>query len=364
MRKGIAFGALAIVVALVGFYFFYPQKIVVPDHLCDFVNDTLRLNCVDVLEAEDAMHPGAVVLYREPEKQGEHGRAEIPTLDLLKESCRVPGTAPESVLSGIDKPSQIGLPEFTYELKGALEEGLNLPIPKLEGATIAAGPKFSRVSKVTISNEKAWISTWDEASAARAFASCNIRQDCVDRVRSSRYKVISSTAVAAGLNYNFSDSDNKTIALNGDASKDALTIKAGGNVTFSRVGEAKLTTSIPYVIGVRFFPDDILARVSACAEPILFSADGTTIITVSGGGGEGRIGGPFTVSSALGTPAVLDKKGTEESECDPGLHLTVSEASITAQGDSPKPGSLQFSYDYHLSGGTTIRLTLVSTETQ
>ena len=82
--------AAVLVVIAVGFgavYFLYWPKPSVPDHLCGDVSDTLHLKCVDVLQAEDAMHPGAVVVYRAPVEKGEHGRAEIPSLDLLNESC-------------------------------------------------------------------------------------------------------------------------------------------------------------------------------------------------------------------------------------------------------------------------------------
>jgi hypothetical protein len=347
--KAAVLSSLALCVALVAVYFLLPSKVTVPDRLCDYISDTLHFTCVDVLQAEDGMHPGAVSVLRDPKNKNERQRAELPRLDLLRESCRVPGTEAATALPDSDTRSQIGLPTFTYELDGALKEGLEIPVPKLEGATISAGPNFSRVSRAAVTNEKSWVVTWDEAAAARAFASCNIQQACVERIRSAQYKVVSSAAVVEGLGYEFSDRNGKSVALGGEA--EALKIRTGGTVTISEGTTAKLEAKAPYVVGVRFFPDTVFAKAPACAEPATFGADGSATVTVSGGGGKGQIGGPFTVNAPLGQPASLNKMGGEESECESGLDLTGSRASATAQVDSPKPGTLAFSYEYALSGG-------------
>lgn len=350
MRKYLAAIPVLIGAVLIGFYFFLRPPIVVPDHLCEYVTQTLHLECVDVLQATGSMHPGAVTTFRPKSEQQPFGRAQIPQMDLTKESCRIPGTG-SAALPGFSEPSEIGLPSFTYDLTGALKEGVEIPLPKLQGATITAGPEFSRVATARITNKKAWTETWDEAAARQAYASCNIKQDCVDLIRSSRYQVISTTAVVDGLAYEFKDADNKRIALSAGGGDQAVAVQNGGQVEMNAGATTSLDATTPFVVGVRFFPEQTFANQPTCTEPIRFAADASAAVTVSGGGGRGNIGGPFTATAALGEAASISKRGSEESECDHGLDLTVSEGRITAQVDSPGPGKLRFSYDYGLSGG-------------
>ena len=123
-----AVGAAALCGVLAAIYVWSSAKVRVPDRLCDYVSGTLRLSCVDVLQAEYGMHPGAVLVLREPKDRDEQARAELPRLDLLRESCRVPGTGAATALIDSATRSEMGLPSFTYELNGALKEGLELAL--------------------------------------------------------------------------------------------------------------------------------------------------------------------------------------------------------------------------------------------
>jgi hypothetical protein len=350
MRRYSTVAVVAVCLVLAGVYWFYRPAVIVADHLCEYVFQTLHLECVDVLEATDGMHPGAVTVLRPKSDDQPFGRAEIPRLDLLRESCRIPGTNPEVIAAGMSAPAPVALPAFTYDLQGALKEGVQIPVPKLEGTTITAGPNLSSVASVRITNKKAWIESWDAGAALQAFASCNIKQTCIDLIQSSHYKVISTTAVVDGLSYEFKDESSNELVLSVGGGK-AVDIQNGGHVEMKSGSTASLDTTAPFVVGVRFFPDQIFASQPTCAEPIKFAAEGLAAVTASGGGGKGNIGGPFTQTAKLGEKAAIDKRGTEQSECEAGLDLTVSEARVAAQVDSPGPGKLRFSYDYALSGG-------------
>jgi len=351
MRKYLAVGVPVLILVVLGaIYYLFRPPVIVPDHLCEYVSQTLHFECVDVLQATDTMHPGAVTSYRPKSDQQAFGRAEVPQLDLLLDSCRIPGTDKAAVTAGLSQPGQIALPTFTYDLEGALKEGVDIPLPKLQGAKITVGPNLSHATSARITNKRAWVQNWDAGAARQVFASCNIKQDCIDLIQSSHYKVISSTAVVDGLSYEFEDSSSNELALSGGGSGE-VAVQNGGHVTVKQGAAASLDATAPYVVGVRFFPDDIFANQPTCSEPIRFAAEGVVRVTASGGGGTGNIGGPFSASAELGDTASIDKKGSEQSECEPGLNLTVSEGRISARVDSPGPGKLRFHYDYALSGG-------------
>ena len=50
------------------------------------------------------------------------------------------------------EPGQIALPAFNYNLEGALKEGVDIPLPKLQGAKITVGPNLSRATSARISS--------------------------------------------------------------------------------------------------------------------------------------------------------------------------------------------------------------------
>lgn len=350
MRKYLGGMSVAIMVVLAAIYYLFRPPVIVPDHLCEYISQTLHFECVDVLQATDSMHPGAVTTYRPRTDQQPFGRAEVPSLDLLLDSCRIPGTDRMALVAGFGQPAAIALPSFTYDLGGALKEGVDIPLPKLEGAKITVGPTLSRAASARITNKKAWIESWDAGAARQVFASCNIKQDCIDLVKSSHYKVISTTAVVDGLSYEFKDSSSNDLALSA-ASGNEVAVQNGGHVELKQGAVASLDATAPFVVGVRFFPDEIFANQATCVEPIQFAAEGLARVTVSGGGGSGNVGGPFSATAQLGDSASIDKRGSEQSECEPGLDLTVSQGRISASVDSPNPGKLRFAYDYGLSGG-------------
>lgn len=341
--------SVGIFAALFGFYFFWPAP-AVKDHMCIFVRENLRMVCPDILASTSLLHPGSIVDFSSPENIKE-GKAPIPTADLLNDVCRVPGAKLETVEFKVDEKNTIVLPQFKYDVSGALKAGLDLPVPQLEGMSVQAGPKFKRLSAVEITNEGAWLTIWDENAAAQAITGCNIKKSCIDRILQSKYRVVSTTAIVKGLSYRFSDSDDKIIQIGAQAPDQVVKFEVGGTVGASRVQQTSVVATVPLVLGMKFLPESVLNQATICTEAIVFASTGSSNVSLTGGGRRGHIGGPFTKTATLNEVAEIFKEGTEQSECQPNLNLTRSRGAVSARVEAPNPISLVFKHSFNLRGG-------------
>ncbi|WP_133253020.1 hypothetical protein [Rhizobium wuzhouense] len=350
MNRYIGSGAIFIMIAALFGFFFWPVKpVIVLDHLCDFVRDQQKLECMAVLAADNFVAPGSFVEAVANEVTDK--RVPLPRGNLFGDSCIIPGADGDAIKAELSKHSSISIPTFTYDVDRSLKEGVELQIPKLEALSLKAGPNFKSVSKVELSTEDAWAVNVDELSAHQALSSCSVKRSCVDYIKSQQYRVIGTALVAKGLSYKLYNSENQLLSLDAAVKSEAITASVGGSGGVTSTTKSTLTASEARVIGVRFLPVDFFSNQPVCERDVLYSASGVADVSIVGGGGRGNIGNLIRDQKPLGEVAAVQRTGSETSECRDGIDRKTSAASAYASVKQIKENTLELSYDLIASGG-------------
>jgi hypothetical protein len=275
----------------------------------------------------------------------------FPNADIFGEKCLVPGADVSVLRKGIAAKHDVSIPQLTYEVDRNLQAGADVEIPKAYNMTFKAGPNWSNVSKIEMSNETAWAASMDEIAAVDAYASCQIRPVCVDYIKSAQYRVVGATIVAQGLTYKVYNKKNDVISLEGGAKSDEFSIRIGAGMTPSSTTNATVASTAPRVVGVRLLPVRAFEGKQVCEQDIVYNVSATTTVRIAGGGGQGNIGPMRTQEAPLGKVAELSGKGTEESQCDDSFERKQSQASANAQVEADGPAALKFRYRIRAGGG-------------
>ena len=349
------FVVLAVIVVFViggilAYWKFGPKpEIHVVDRMCEFVRNDQKMECVAVLTDDTAIKPGSIVDYQVDPGGG--GRVQFPNADLFGEKCLVPGADVAVLRKGIATKYDVSIPQLTYEVNTNLQIGADVEIPTAYDMTFKAGPNWSKVSKIEMSNDKAWAASMDEIAAVDAYASCQIRTTCVNYIKTSKYSVVGATLVAQGLKYKVYDKNNDVISLEGGAKSDEFSIRIGAGMTPTSTTNATVESTAPRVVGVRLLPGRAFTGQQTCEQDIVYNTEATTTVRIAGGGGQGNIGPMRTEEAPLDKVAELNQRGTEKSECDDGFERKQSEASANARAEADGPAALKFSYRIRASGG-------------
>lgn len=328
--------------------FWPPRPVVIVDRLCEHVRGQ-RMNCLTTLAAESFVHPGSIINYQ-PSETPSNDILSLPVSDIVGESCLVPG-APTVLRDGARQKADVSIPNLIYEVNTGLNAGATVELPQLSGASIKAGPEWSKVEKVDLSVDQAWVSHMDENLAVAAVNSCSFRKQCVDRIIAKQYRVVASSLVARGLSYKFSDKSGKLISLEA-AAKDKIfeaSVNAASNI--KQATDATLEATDPRVVGVTLLPVDVFENQPICRESILFTADGNATVTIGGGGGRGQIPAHPPLRKSLNEVAELTATGTEESECQPGFERNISSAKAVASVMADTAGKMRLKYELAAAGG-------------
>jgi hypothetical protein len=351
------FGGLAVtvLVAGVGYYvwdYFRPIKPnQVVDKLCKFVTEEQRMNCVAVLASDSFMKPGAIVHYQ-PNADGSPGLVPLPVADLLGARCQVPGVDFSSLKKDSSQQQPISIPQLIYDTNRALQAGADIDVPKLYGLTFKAGPKWSDVWSIRLTNEDAWAISLDELSALSAYKSCEILKACTDYVKSAGYRVVGTAIVAKGLSYTALNKKGDLISLAVSAKSEEFTASVGSNTDITSSADATIKSPGARVVGVRLMPAAVFEGKQVCDEVAAFqSPTGAARVTIGGGGGRGNIGAIRSDQRPIGEGAVLKATGNEASECDAGFERIQSDASAEAKVVADGPGRLRLSYHLQAKGG-------------
>src|SRR6266508_645458 len=346
-------GLCVVIVVILGlvYYFYEPPPVPthVVDRLCAYVRDEQKMDCVAVLAAETFMKPGAVVEYQG--STAEPGTVPLPIADLFGPSCQLPGVDLTEFQRTMAEPSQVSIPQFTYEANRALTLGTDVEIPKFRGFTFKAGPRWRDVAKIEMTNDDAWVIRLDELAALNAYKSCRIVKDCTDYITASKYRVVGTAIVAKGLSYKVFDKKGKLISLDAGTKSNDFTVDFGGTTDINQTTDATIKAAGPRVIGVRLIPANVFSREEVCGERWQFQTPTATVqVSVAGGGGKGSITPMNRASEALGQTVQVAAQGTERNECNEGAHRT-SRASAEARVEADGPGVVNFSYKLMGEGG-------------
>jgi len=354
--KPFVIGVIVVCVLIVAglgltYYFYEPPPIVtnVVDRLCAYVRGEQKMDCVAVLAAETFMKPGAVVDYQG--SAAEPSTVPLPTADLFGPACQLPGLDLTDFQKTMAEPSQVSIPQFTYEVNQALTLGADVEIPKFRDFTFKAGPRWRDVAKIEMTNDEAWVIRLDELAALKAYKSCRIVKDCTDYITASKYRVVGTAIVARGLSYKVFDKKDRLISLDAGTKSNEFTVQVGGTTDINQTTNATIKAAAPRVIAVRLIPADVFAREQVCEERWQFQKPRVTVqVGVGGGGGKGSITPVTRISETLGQTAQIEAKGTERNECKEGADR-ASRASAEAHVDMDGPGAVNFSYSLTGAGG-------------
>jgi len=321
----------------------------VPDHLCNTIRTQFPgMECVQTLVSSALMKPGAEVeMIGAPNAR----RVDIPRADLFGETCRVPG-APATAISGETFQREVvAIPELRFNVNRKLKVGAELPLPKVQGLTLTAGPEWSDVSSARFKTEKTTIVQIDENLAANVLNNCYVKLECVERAIKSKYRIVSGAIVAEHLDFALMDEKNRVLAL--DAKAKAINASFGGRSDVRAEAGATLRVTSPTTLAVRFIPEEIVnARLtSACLEAIKFLAEGTAATSVAGAGGRGNIGTGASSTKPLGEEALAEATGTEASECRADSGRTISQGRARGKVEAVGASALRFSYELLAQGG-------------
>ncbi|MBP1184203.1 hypothetical protein [Methylobacterium sp. PvR107] len=270
---------------------------------------------------------------------------------MLGPACLVPGSEGEGIQAEIGRAQDISIPSFTYAVDRNLQAGVDLAVPQIDGAHLKAGPNFKQVTKLELATDAAWATMLDENRAADALQSCQVKLSCVERLTRQNYRVVGTTIVARGLNYKMFNSQNQALSLDVAVGTGALANTLGAGSGVSGSADATVKSAEPRVVGVRLMPVDLFQGRTTCMSPVLFSASGRSVVTVTGGGGRGSIGAYAKDEAPLGRQASLQRTGSETSECDDNFERRRSDASAVAKVEAVGEGALRFTYTVAAGGG-------------
>lgn len=344
-------GVLGLLICtVIGFYFFGPRpEIHVTDRLCDFVRNDEKMDCVAVLASDTYVRPGAIVDYTPGRKPG---RVPLPVADLFRAdaTCYIPGVQIENIQRDLQQAQAISVPTFTYDVDRSLVVGGDVEVPRLEDATLTAGPKWSDISKIELSTDEAWVINVDENLALAAVRDCKIRKTCVDRILSQKYSVVETTIVAKGLGYKLYAKDGRLLSLQGGLTSGEFSVKSGATSNFSSTIDATVKAQQPRVLGVRLMKPDVFNNQAVCTDVVIFSTDGWSKVGIKGSGYSGNIGSLRSEFRPLGTQAAISARGSESSDCDNGLDRVLSFANADAAVTSSESGVLNLQYNIQAHG--------------
>ena len=294
------------------------------------VSGTLQLKCVNVLGSDNLLGPGAVVSF--PDNANAYTRVPLPNADLFSTTCVVPGEQVNALLNSFKRQKEQNattIPELTYDLNRSFQLGVQLPIPRLPDLTLKAGPKISEVQTVTLKVPEAWVKLIDEFAFAEVLAKSGIRKQCIDRLLTAQYRVVSKAVVGQNVAYEVRDKGGQSYSFSAAAKKGQLELTGGAGVDIDETEAAKLISETPVVLAVDFLDPSILKGQPEITEPVIYFPSGQATVSVSGSGGEGHL--PIAKqSNPLGNAAGVKQQGGESSECDGGFERTKSAVDVSA----------------------------------
>lgn len=311
-------------------------------NLCGYVNSSLGMRCVAVLADPTQLGPGAVVDF--PQNAPLDAKVPLPEFNL-QSSCQVPGTD----LTGLapSKPSDLDLPQSSFEIERDLKEGATFNVPQLPSTTLTAGPNWKQLSRIAVSAPKATITSLNQISYIEN--TCAIKPICIDRILAKKYSVVESSAIVDGFAYTLYDKSGSAVTFEASVKK-GLVAEARGRLASTR--DETLTANGSRVLAVKFMPEDIIQtnRDQFCKAPVLYAPEGSTTVTYAGGGGAGAIG-QLQQTKGLNEVASVAASGSESSECDGGHERVYSHVEASGAVRAPDTHTLEFERRVVVHGG-------------
>lgn len=305
--------------------------------LCDYVRSDLGLRCVIVLADQALLGPGAVVEL--PADAPIDSRVPLPVFNL-QTNCAVPGSG--SALHP-SEPRAVALPQFSYEISKYLKEGAHIDLPRISSALdLKVGPKWRSLSRIDISAPLTQVTSIDQISYIEN--SCSVKQLCVDRILTKKYRVVETAAIVTDFGYKLYDTSGTEVDFQA-ALKKGLVATANGQEHIER--KETLSAKGPLVLAVRFLPDDVIQtkRDAFCKVPTIYAPDGSASVTIAGAIGAQQGSGRLNQSAAVSAG------GSESSECDGGHDRTKSNAAASAIVRAPDPQTLELERNISVHGG-------------
>ncbi len=290
------------------------------DPLCAALADTFGLQCSNSFAAAAALPPGTLV-----------DAAGQPQGTLTGSGCLLPGAIPPVLADRQLAATPAALPRQTYTMLSG--SGGNA-IPGPAGLFNDAGrwPGLQEVGvELDALRETAWTSTTVPAGLA-----CQLRTDCAERLAGGTWRLV--TGVLAGeVRYRALDRNQRALAPTG----------AGSGLVPGRDAWA---LQGPRVVALRFADSSTIDALARCDHKVTRMHAGRAVARIDGGNQRGALAAD-TMQQALGKVALASARGTEVSDCDPGLGRQRSHAYAQALVDSLADGGLRMAAEVRASSG-------------
>jgi hypothetical protein len=323
--------------AAIGIYLYRQSPAPYIDELCKRVQE-MNLICPAVLAEMAVMKPGAITHLAADKPPSSTKRAVLPTAYLSSKDCLIPGQTLEEPAAVCPQGNRVSGFTVTYNLDRHMRAGAELPVPKLDGATLEAGPNFHNVRSLALSTSGGCRYFVDENVLIGLIESCAVAPKCIERILARGDQVIATSMVAEGLTYEFRDENDRALSFKGALKDSLISVEAGSGSSEKTTDSLSGDKTGGLVIGVSFVREEAMRAAKPCTKSVIETVSGTATAMISGGGGHGEIGSPRSDTQALGTTVRLAARGTESSECDPDFHRQLSSAEVTSLVDEAEVG--------------------------
>lgn len=307
--------------ALAGIVFWLVQR--ESDPLCSVLDDTFAMACSPTLPDAATLAPGTLV-----------DGAGRPQGTLADASCLLPGATPAALAIARTAARPDTLPRQTYTtLRGA-------------GSTAIPGPaglfsdsaRWPDLHEVGVEAHDLRQASLGNAPGMASALACSLRVDCAGRLVSGELRLVTGV-LEAQVRYRPIGADQR-----------ALAPRAGRGTNPLLPADGAWALPVRRALAVQYADAAVLKALEQCTQAIARSHSGSATASITGTGQRGAFASD-SVTHPLGKVALVSARGSEASDCDPGLGRERSHAYAQALVDSMSDGGLRMAAEVRASSG-------------
>jgi hypothetical protein len=218
----------------------------------------------------------------------------------------------------------------------------------VQGVEIDADAAASRVSRISLRFGAARTRLLDENALINRIESCEIRPQCVDRIKQNKYLIVNRVLEVEGMSFAFEDASGAHIPLG--VLLDNQAIRAvNSSFDLSQKNATSLNSTSKMVIALSTINPDVLTNAKTCTTPVIYSFEGNSRAHVGGGGRPGYIAPQEFVYGKFGDETKAQGRGSEDSRGN--MEQTASSAFANTSIIKDGPQSVRIRNIVQIQGG-------------